>query len=125
MKNQIKNRIFIKSCVKSKQQNGENYYNHFGIRPVTCCLYGDNPEDIINVKYKIHEDQSKPEHDKRLSGPDYWGWFDNDDNDFASFIQPQLFMLNMCFTYGYEVEVKAGKGQVYRLEIISEEKYEE
>mgnify|MGYP003394149107 CR=1 FL=1 len=55
-------------------------------------------------------------------GP-YWGWLDDPDgghwkpNDYPEFIWHEKMAFDMCFAYGPEAEVKAGKGRIVRLRI--------
>ena len=95
-----------------------NHYYHFGISKQSASLYGDKPEDIVEVEFKIHEDQSIPPTDQSLNA-DYWGWFDNDKQKF-SMIYPKRFLLVMCFPYGYEVCEERNQGKAYRLQILTE-----
>jgi len=97
--------------------NGKNWC-HFNIHPKTCCLYGDKPEDIVQVTFRIANDQ----HTTPTSigdVPDYWGWLDTDTQEFDSLIYPRWFLLDMCFPYGITKTEEAGKGRAYRLEMLT------
>jgi hypothetical protein len=102
--------------------NGD-HYRHFGIQPITANLYGDKPEDIETIKFKIHEDQSLPEKNNITNMTqqclvDYWGWYDYKDDDFTMMIYPQRFLLNMCFPSGINGSEEVHHGKAFRLEII-------
>ncbi len=58
---------FITTAAIALTQDKKEYFRHFGIRPFTASIYGDKPEDIVNVKCTISDDQT--EH----TSPDYWG----------------------------------------------------
>jgi hypothetical protein len=94
------------------------FYQHFGIRAVLCSLYGDKPEDIVGVEFKISEDQTVPKPNQPTLSADYWGWYDNDKKEFTMMIYAQRFLLEMCFPNMEESE-KRGKGKAYRLEIVN------
>jgi hypothetical protein len=95
--------------------NGDHYH-HFGIQPSLANLYGDKPEDIVEVEIKISEDQTIPKHDNKLN-PDYWGWFDDDRQEFTM-IYAKRFLLEMCFPNGIKPCEEKNQGKAYRLEII-------
>ncbi len=98
------------------QKNG---YGHFGITPMSACLYGDKVEDIINVEVSVSDNQEKPpppQDDPNVNEADYWGWWDNEMKKFT-IIWSKYFLLNMCFTYGMRPEEEKGKGKAYRLNI--------
>ena len=92
------------------------YYQHFGIREISACLYGDDPKDIVKVKLKISEDQSVPKHDAQILSADYWGWWDNKKNRFT-LIYAKRFLLEMCFP-NMDISEERGQGKAYRLEIV-------
>ena len=106
MKNFTKTAVWDKKC-----------YYHFGIRPSTASLYGDDPNDIVTLKLKISKDQSIPELNTKHKEADYWGWYEAKEKEFTM-IYPQRFLLDMCFTYRMSAEEKRGRGKAYRLEII-------
>lgn len=103
-------------------ENGK-FYQHFGIRPVLASLYGDKPEDIVVIEFKISEDQSIPAHDKSMN-VDYWGWYDKRVEKF-NMIYAKHFLLEMCFPYGIRASEEKEQGKAYRLEIVNIEKYNE
>jgi hypothetical protein len=107
-------KIYTKSAV----WNGKNF-GHFGIHPQTCCLYGDEPEDIENVEFTISDDQSLPISNDNSMNVDYWGWIDTGDDNFSSMIYPKYFLLDMCFPYGIKKTELAGQGKAYRLTMIT------
>lgn len=110
--NDMKNN-FITTAIKHTTLEGKGYFRHFGIRPVVCCLYGDDPKDIIQVKCTISKDQT--EH----KPPDYWGWYNLQKNEWETggLLQPSHIQFSMCFPYGYPAEEKSGKGKAYRLDV--------
>jgi hypothetical protein len=95
--------------------NGKNY-EHFGIHPTLASLYGDKPEDIVEVKLKISIDQKIPENDNTMT-PDYWGWYDFKKKNFTM-IYAKRFLLEMCFPYGIKASEDKKQGKAYRLEIL-------
>lgn len=107
------NRIFSTTAIFES-----NHYKHFGVNDKSACLYGDNVEDIVELKIKISENQQLPGEDfhKDLIA-DYWGWYDFK-NDNMTMIYPQRFLLNMCFPYGMKICEDTNEGKSYRLEII-------
>jgi len=109
------NKIFSTTAVFNN-----NHYKHFGINKLSASLYGDKPEDIVKLEFKISDNQELPESDshKKMIA-DYWGWYDFK-NEKISLIFPQRFLLNMCFPYGMKVEEDANIGKAYRLEIIKQ-----
>jgi hypothetical protein len=96
-------------------ENGK-FYEHFGISPKLASLYGDKPEDIVEVEFKISDNQKVPPHDKSMN-VDYWGWYDSRIKKF-SMIYAKHFLLEMCFPYGIKANEDKGQGKAYRLEII-------
>jgi hypothetical protein len=97
--------------------NGK-HYDHFGIHPKLGSLYGDKPEDIVEVELKICDDQNIPiSSDNKNMIFDYWGWFDYDKQSFTM-IYPKRFLLEMCFPYGIKASEDKNQGKAYRLEIV-------
>ena len=95
--------------------NGDHYH-HFGIHPMTAMMYGDSPDDIRTIGFKVHEDQSTPKTHKENA--DYWGWYDFAKDKEFSMIYPQRFLLDMCFTHGIRGAEEANQGKAFRLEVI-------
>jgi len=98
--------------------NGD-YYEHFGIQPFTASLYGNDPDEIVEIKFHISDDQQVYEEnfDGINDKADYWGWYEP--NKGFSMIYPKRFLLNMCFPAGIEGTENAHPGsKAYRLEII-------
>lgn len=93
-----------------------NCYHHFGIHPKTASMYGDNPDAIVTLKFKISDDQSIPE--THSVGGDYWGWYAFDKDEEFSMIYPQRFLVDMCFTHGIRGAEEVNHGKAYRLELI-------
>lgn len=104
---------FTTTAAISLTLDKKEYFRHFGIRPSIASMYGDKPEDIVNVKCTISEDQT--EH----TAPDYWGWYDLNEKRWSigSLIQPSFIQFKMCFPYGYKAEEERGYGKAYRLDI--------
>jgi len=94
-----------------------DFYQHFGIHPMLVSLYGDKVEDIVEVEFKVSEDQSIPPNDQSMN-PDYWGWYDNKKEAFSMMIYAKRFLLEMCFVYGIKACEDRGEGKAYRLEIV-------
>jgi len=46
----------------------------------------------------------------------HWGWMDPGDTE-PVMIYPREFLFSMCFPYGVQAEVDAGKGRVVRLAV--------
>jgi hypothetical protein len=102
------------------------YYQHFGIRPMLCSVYGDKPEDIVTIEFKISTDQSIPLSNDKSMSADYWGWYDYEKKKFTM-IYAKHFLLEMCFAYGIQACEDKGQGKAYRLEIVEiiKSKYDE
>lgn len=94
----------------------KDHYRHFGIHKSTASLYGDNVKDIETLILGLSENQKVPSHDTS-SQADYWGWFDENKQDFTM-IYPKYFLLDMCFPSGIKGSEEAGQGKAYRLEIL-------
>ena len=47
---------------------------------------------------------------------EYWAWQDTGETDFHM-IFPHKVLFDICFAYGVQVEVDAGKGRVVRLNV--------
>lgn len=80
-------------------------YSHFyaSRRLVEFCGYA--PEDVHEVELReAADDEETP----------YWGWEDADDGSWGM-IWPSKVQLQMCFTYGMEAAITAGKGRPVRL----------
>ena len=109
--------LFNKTAVLN---TNKGFYHHFGIRGCTACLYGDKPEDIMLVEFKISEDQTVPEFNNKDLNADYWGWYEIEKDDFT-LIYPKRFLLDMCFPAGIDNTEKAlpDKGKAYRLEVVN------
>ncbi len=94
------------------------FYQHFGITPKLVSLYGDKVEDIVNITFKISDDQTVPAPNETSLSADYWGWYDNEMEDFSQMIYAKRFLLQMCFPYGIKASEDNGQGKAFRLEII-------
>ena len=116
----MKNKIIHKTAVF----NGKNF-EHFGIRPITASVYGNKVSDIVEVELSIADNQDippSPQDDPKINEPDYWGWWDNEKQDFTM-IYAKRFLLDMCFPVGIEATEKHYKGKTwegkaYRLNVI-------
>jgi len=95
--------------------NGK-YYDNFGIHPTLASMWGKKSEDVINLKFKISQDQTLPIKDNDMV-VDYWGFYDFKKEDFTM-IYPKRFLLQMCFAYGISAAEESGEGKAYRIEII-------
>ena len=93
-------------------------YKHFHINKITASIFGNKPEDIIEVEVSIHENQTpvKPNTEQDSTNPDYWGYWDNELNNMWH-IYPAYFLLDMCFPSGIKVYEERGFGKAYRLNI--------
>lgn len=109
-----------KKTYKSNAVLTNKCYNHFGICPTLASMYGDKPEDIDVVEFKISENQVVIYNDNTMIA-DYWGWYDNEHKDFTM-IYAKRFLLDMCFPYGIKASEDHNQGKAYRLEIIGAEK---
>jgi hypothetical protein len=110
-------KIFNKSAIYN---NEHDYYEHFGINPSTANLYGHRIFEIKHIDLQISDNQSIPPLNEKYEKADYWGWYDNEKEDFTM-IWPQRFLLNMCFVYGIEASEKANEGKAYRLDLLTKE----
>lgn len=110
--------------IESYKQKETTVFNgscfvHFGVNEKNACLYGDKISDIVEVELTIADNQEKPpppQHDPKVNEPDYWGWWDNDKQEFT-LIWNKYFLLNMCFTYGMDAEEERGRGKAYRVNV--------
>lgn len=112
MENNINSELttpFTRTCVKS--ENG--YYTHFGINAAHASVWGNKEEDVLTVILKVSDNQSSP----NTHTQEYWGWFDNTDNEFT-LIYANYLQLSVCFAYGIKTEEEIGRGKAYRLEIV-------
>lgn len=106
---------FKDTAVLSKCRNpdSEHYYNHFGIHPVSCCVYGDKPEDIENVQLSFHPYQNLDQ-----DASEYWGFYLYSD-DKISYIHNNYSMMSICFSEGAINAEKNGKGFAVKLNVKS------
>lgn len=95
-----------------------NFYEHFGIREALASVYGNKPEEIVELEMKISEDQTIPMPNEKNLNADYWGWYNNSSQRF-NMIYAKRFLLEMCFPYGISSSERVNQGKAYRLEIIS------
>ena len=99
----------------------DKYYHHFGIHPTLASMYGDKPEDIVELTLRVSDDQSIPGANREYMEPDYCGWLRADDQKFHM-IYSERFLLDMCFPAGIKGTEEMGQGKAYRLEIVDTEK---
>jgi len=102
--------------IKATLNKAGKFYQHFGIHETLCSLYGDKPEDIVEVEFHISEDQTVPKPNEKMLSADYWGWYNN--KEFTMMIYAQRFLLEMCFPNGIKASEDYGQGKAYRLEIV-------
>lgn len=88
-----------------------------------CDVCKLNQSQIVHVTINAHVNQSRPTCNKasKIKKADYWGWFDNQKNEFTM-IYPNYILLKMCFPYGFEELEKTGEGKVFRLNVTENEK---
>lgn len=92
-------------------------YEHFGIHEKTANIYGNKPEDIVELEMVISKNQTRPVHKTgSFEEADYWAWLEEGKTDYYS-IYPQYFLLNMCFPNGIKVCEDIGQGKAMRVEI--------
>lgn len=117
--NTSKNKTLREGTITKQQAvyNGK-YYEHFGIRKVSACMYGHEANEISEIELKVSTDQTLPISNDGDMKSDYWGWFDFESQNF-SIIYPKRFLLNMCFAYGIEAAENGQQGKAYRLEIVN------
>lgn len=96
-----------------------DHYKHFGIHPSIANMYGHKPEEIVELEMEVADDQTIPDSNGKYLEADYWGWFDNVDQDFCM-IYPQRFLMAMCFPYGVKAAEEKNQGKAYRLKIINQ-----
>jgi hypothetical protein len=83
-----------------EKEEGKNYC-HFSSHPKSVEMYGAKPNEIVKVR--VSEDTS--------DDPKFFGWWDYQDQDF-SMIYGHLSLVNICFAYGFFVEMERGRGEV-------------
>lgn len=101
----------------------DGLYKHFGATPIFSSMYGCQPEDIVEVKLKVADDQSRS---KGIASdvskkPDYWGWFDIASRNLFV-VHEKYFLLQMCFPAAIADMEATGKGLALRLEIVVDKK---
>ncbi len=107
----------MKTEFKTAAVWNKDHYYHFGIHPVTCKMYGHELSDIVDINFTIDEDQTLPESNTGSMTADYWGWFDEEKQEFTM-IYPQRFLLGMCFAYGIKSSEDSNQGKAYRIKLI-------
>lgn len=91
--------------------DGTFYFNHiFGNRLSTEFCSGNSKSQVYEVTFVKDDNQEVHE-----GLQEYWGWFSEGR---LSMVFPNHTMFKMCFPYGYEVEVKNGKGVALKLNIL-------
>lgn len=106
------NKIYRSTAVEKN-----NTLYHFGIHSKTAMLWGNTPDQIVDVEFKISRDQKRED---RKGEVDYWGWYDEKEGKFSvTMIFPSYLQLFICFPFGIDKAEEAGQGMAYRLDIIS------
>ncbi len=97
---------------------GDLGYKHFGIHETTANMYGHKIESIVNLIFKLHNEQNVVLGKNGELITDYWGWYDYKEKRFTM-IYPKYFLLNMCFPNGIKTSEDFKEGKAYRLEFIN------
>ena len=105
-----------RTSVRKKNNEEEDCFEHFGIRPTFCCLYGNKPEDIINVRCEV-TDVNIDNRDRNNLNVEYWGWISRENPETVSMIHGAYFLFNMCFPNGAEICERRGQGKCVNLKI--------
>ena len=92
-------------CYLPKWDKENRFYGFYPHLFAVRC-HADN-EPVLKVL--VTEEQETKE--------SYWAWWDFAEKNF-SFVYPRKMLLEMCFTYGPEVEIKAGKGLILPVSIV-------
>lgn len=108
--------VFETTATFNKEQGIYGGYDHFGIYSSIASMYGKKPEDVVNLKFKISNNQII-NHEIDINDNDYWGFYNFKKEEFT-LIYPQHFLLNMCFPGGIKAEEDVNVGKAYRIEII-------
>lgn len=88
----------------SKSERDGRFYNIFpSVFQVKMCGYDKDEIWVLNFE----ED----------ADGDYWSFQDNDEYSFH-LIHPNKVLFDMCFAYGPDAEVKAGRGRIVRLNLV-------
>lgn len=104
------------------------YYGHKVNSPDGDMVYLDifshpmstkvcSPKQIYELKFRSATNEELE--NEKLNKPQeriYWAFLDKKDME-LSMIFPNQSLFNMCFAYGPDIEVKAGKGKILRLAI--------
>lgn len=73
-----------KTFIKTATLNDSGkFYEHFGIHPSTCSLYGNKESEIEELELKVSDNQILLSDNNDSSKPDYWGWYDLRDNEWS------------------------------------------
>lgn len=94
-----------------KSENSKFRHFHSDIKHVK--LSGGAPYFKVRVKEAQKGEKS-----------DYWGWKDFEKKEY-SMIYPSKMQAEACFTYGYKIEEKRGRGKLVNLVIEEIKKVEE
>lgn len=90
----------------SKSDRDGRFYNVFPtVLQVKMCGYDEDEIWVVTFE----ED----------TAGDYWSFQYTDKDDFH-LIFPHQILFNMCFAYGVAAEVKAGKGRIVHLKVVTE-----
>jgi uncharacterized protein (UPF0335 family) len=92
----------------------DKYFHHFGIRPITANLYGNNVDDIIEVQCEVIE-IGYPDY-KPDNSVQYWGFYDIKRKN-VSLIYPSWLQFYTCFPYGPKAEEERGVGYCVKIDV--------
>lgn len=94
-------------CFASTHPDGKFY--SFMYTPVVASLFGLKETDVFQVKVRDLNEGEVSE---------YWAWWSTEMKHFVpGMIWPHKGLVEMCFAYGSEVEVKRGRGEVVNVAV--------
>lgn len=106
----------------------KSYYGHKVNSPDGDMVYLDifshpmstkvcSPEQVYELKFRsVTKEELEDEKLNKQQERIYWAYLDKNDKE-LSMIFPNQNLFNMCFAYGPDIEVKAGKGKILRVAI--------
>lgn len=96
-------------AIKNGRVDGK-FHNIYGTRFQTAMCTNNPKQDVVEID--LIEDP----------WGDYYGWRDASLADRITMIHPHKSLFEICFPYGVEEAVAAGRGTIVRLKLVETEK---